>query len=198
MKKDFGLKKVLRFEKDLRSKSNLLVKKNSGLKNSLIKKILGWEKFWGFLIRGCLNCSSSIRIRSVQEWAPGRFFRFFSEYYNKQEKKVHLEKSSKKNSKNSGSGRVFDPARKPGFENFTGRAPRFQIFCLGSRPASGFHFKIFRVPGPGIRPAPNPGSDCWISTRFRTLNCGPFQPGTHSSQKSPAKLPTHRHPTPSW
>ena len=35
----------------------------------------------------------------------------------------------------------FEPTRVPGFE----------IFCPGSEPGSGFHFKIFRVPEPGPR-----------------------------------------------
>ena len=29
-----------------------------------------------------------------------------------------------------------------GFENFRGRVPGFEIFCLGSGPGFGFHFKM--------------------------------------------------------
>ena len=70
----------------------------------------------------------------------------------------------------------FDPARKPGLRagfrvsKFSGPGSGFWNFFPGSGPGSGFHFKIFRVPEPGTRPAPTPGfyrlfySFCRITT----------------------------------
>ena len=92
--------------------------------------------------------------------------------YNKQERNISFEKKIQKISEKfrAGPGFSTQPGNPgSGFENFPGRVPGFEIFCPGSGPGSGFHFKIFRVTGPGTRPAPIPVSDRFGDLKYRNM-----------------------------